>query len=875
MKKFQHSKRVWVGAALLAISAVASQGLEVKTLGGGPTPGNLSKVGSRNGNTLLAAKFNQPFGIAVKADGNLIIADHKNNKLREVIDPGDLDFSITTTFGSKVPLPNGVTVDQHGNIYSVNERNGTVSVFNSSGIIQQTFGGLSKPTAVAVDTQTNIYVTELRGTVQKISGVDFTISEIASGFRQPRGITVLNSATLAVSDTGGHGIYTIDLISSSVTLLSGNNGAGFNDGPGATAKFNQPWGITRAPNGSLVVADRMNHRVRIVLTNGFTFTVYGGGKEKWTRPFAGWKDGDQATATAREPVGVAVGTNGSIYVTEKYWNILREVTGAPVINASTNIPGPGSTNPIPLVDFPTFGPMYGFHPMGTVVTVTSSVPVYYTFDGTEPTVNSRQVSLNNYVGQIRFAEHDRDLRSLRLKAIDGTNASVTVSGVAAPANEVGIPRDIVAGSGSTIVVPVVVNMKSNSAIRSIQFRVEVTPLNGGPSIRPQFRAVSMLSNDFIRVATAAKPNTVATYDAVPYTIGTTRGLKVSALGSDANFLIDQFACAAMLIVPISPDAVAGNTYRIEVLYPSATSDANQDLVPITTMPARTITIASVPYVVGDASPGGWYNAGDFGDGDLENDDVNAVFYASHGIYAPFPETDAFSAMDSYPTEEAGSINGDGFIDFFDLNTVLERSLRLSPFNWSRYWTDGGVIMADPATLQPSRVNQPVPPLAAAAAAPAPVPPGPQAFVGAGTLANANPGDTYEVPVYLNVIDGFDVGGLSIRASIVPEGNAPAMGRVTFRPVLGQGNFMWANGVAPNEVLCSWLLVPSPAFVPALVGNNVVGYLQFTVPNTATAGQSYTIKFPKLGGGPNMSTPYLMEGVSQTFSIWSQPAPAKP
>ncbi|HMJ89967.1 MAG TPA: hypothetical protein VK530_09130, partial [Candidatus Acidoferrum sp.] len=151
MNMFQHSTRVWVGAALLAVTAVASQGLEVKTLGGGPTPGNLGRAGSQNGNTLMQAKFNQPYGIAVKADGGLVIADRKNSRLREVFLPGDDDFSVTTTFASKVPLPVGVVVDQDGMIYSVNERDGTVRIFNQVGTLLQTFGGLSKPTAIAVD----------------------------------------------------------------------------------------------------------------------------------------------------------------------------------------------------------------------------------------------------------------------------------------------------------------------------------------------------------------------------------------------------------------------------------------------------------------------------------------------------------------------------------------------------------------------------------------------------------------------------------------------------------------------------------------------------------------------------------------------------
>ncbi|HMJ88215.1 MAG TPA: chitobiase/beta-hexosaminidase C-terminal domain-containing protein, partial [Candidatus Acidoferrum sp.] len=694
-----------------------------------------------------------------------------------------------------------------------------------------------------------------------INALDFTITQIASGFRQPRGLALLNSETLAVSDTLGHAIYTINLLDNEVQLLSGNNGAGFNDGPASVAKFNSPWGLTRSPNGSLLVADRLNHRVRVVGTNGFARTLYGGDKARWLRPFAGWRDGDETTAQAREPIGVAVSDEGTLYVTEKYWNIVREVTGANLNGSSTNF-NPGTNGGV-LVLPPTFTPNYGYHPMGVNVTVTSHVPVFYTLDGSEPTTNSLQVNLNNDIGTIRFMQHNRDLRSLRMKAIDGTNVSATVGGISAPANEIGIPRDISAGSFSTVVVPVVVNMKANSQIRSLQFRVRVTPLNGGPPVRPQLRATSMSSNDFVSVVTAAAPNTIASYLASGFSSTNagvvTRELAVTALGTDANFLIDQYAVAAMVIIPMSRDAHAGHTYRVEVTNPSATSDAHQQIVPIVPMSARTITIVGVPYLVGDVSPGGWYNAGDFGDGRLGNDDVNAIFYASHGVYVPYASTDAFDAMDLHPIDGA-SVGGNAIINLGDLNVVLQRSFEYDPVNWLRFHMDGGDIGFQATTL-PQPAPQPVPP--------PPAGPGtlwaPQATVGAVQQGYMIPGGKYKIPVYVKVAPGCSIAGMSIRASVVPNADAAAMGSIAFVEPLG-GNFIGKNGLALNEVLCSWLFIPSPAFSPALTGSNIVGSIELTVPPTAVAGQSYTVKFLKLGGGADLNTLDDLEGIPMTFKV---------
>ena len=43
---------------------------------------------------------------------------------------------------------------------------------------------------------------------------------------------------------------------------------------------------------------------------------------------------------------------------------------------------------------------------------------------------------------------------------------------------------------------------------------------------------------------------------------------------------------------------------------------------------KNVTVGIVPYLVGDVAPFRWFNAGDFGDGNLLNNDVSDVFRAA-------------------------------------------------------------------------------------------------------------------------------------------------------------------------------------------------------------------------------------------------------
>ena len=96
-----------------------------------------------------------------------------------------------------------------------------------------------------------------------------------------------------------------------VTTLAGSGAVGFADGARAAAQFKWPSALAPLPDGSVVVADRDNHCIRLISAGGDTVsTLAGKGGEK------GFADGLAAVARFNEPLGVVVGTDGVIFVAD-------------------------------------------------------------------------------------------------------------------------------------------------------------------------------------------------------------------------------------------------------------------------------------------------------------------------------------------------------------------------------------------------------------------------------------------------------------------------------------------------------------------------------------------------------------------------------
>jgi sugar lactone lactonase YvrE len=879
----------------------------VTTIGGGPLTVCGSSSGNVNGNTFIDSQFDGPVSIALNSQGTLFIADRTNNSVRMVTLVGNTSSSQTSTIlTNSLPLSKsqiiGLAVDAGDSLYLLIQGDNELIKYNNSFNALFAFPLSSPPSALAIsqDANTNIFIAFTNGLILELTqnGTGITGSNTivpANGFKWlPAGIAWKNDGVLAVSDVKSNIIYEVAAVSNSVPapFVPVEGTTNWIDGNPRFAAFNHPAGLAWSADGQLVVADRGNNALRRIDASGTVSTIYGVNSKHWpatdckTEVYSGWVDGaagpNSTNATGRAPASVVIAPGGNIYVTELYYDLLREVQGVGLApQTGTNLIIVGTNTNVVVLPPPLFGPNFGYYPECQTIAVTSSVPsVFYTLDGTAPTTNSLKVTNmtfsvpdDAYVGSFQWCNSQHDLSFLQIIAATATQTSAVTNGQTSPVNQIGFPAGALAGVGSTAFIPLVINLLPGQILQSLQFRVEVNPIAPNTNTIPSLTLLPISTNDFLNLVGPAAGNVPVAYQTFAYTntiLPNGQGLVVSAAGGNTGLYVQNFAAALLLEVPVPPAALPGQSYQLSILYPSGTSDGAQDEVTLIPMASQTLTVSNVQYFAGDSSPSTGYASGQFGAGLLDNSDVNNALMASVGIRVPFPFSDAYSAMDVYPETASGEI-GDGFITFLDWQHILFRSLGLETNNWVRFWTPGGVLSHQQVAWSPGGPPIPIgtppdPPSPAKAvskdgASASSLPAGVwfrQAALSAGTVANLLPGNTASIPLYVNVLPGYSLAGLQFRALLWPAAGAPLAAPLQFSPAAGIPPPAQYQGLAPNEIVCAWSLFDP--FSPPLQASNFLGSITFQVPPAAGKGQSYTLHFTGVDGAPDLNTQYQLESV---------------
>ncbi len=824
--------------------------------------------------------FNGPEGIAFDPISDyLFIADFANNAIRLL----DLNVNATSTFltvAEGISNPASVLVDANENVYVLNQAtpgNGFIEEYDVYG---NDYGpvitGLNQPTAFTFDGSGNLFVTEQSGNIRMFgTGVSNTVVTVANSGVSLQGIALFDDGNIAVSDAGNHVIWNVNPVTKLITRLTGQlHLSGISVGASNFAKLYQPHQLLRVNGNQIVCADYGNNRLVLVqrngtvITNNATYHLNSGNANVWFG-----HAGDPVVAGSTnfvpmfQPFGLAIGNGGMIFASETYYGDIRGLIGTGLTAAS----GSSGSGTNIVVNPPAVFPNSGYYPMGQTILVQSPNPsVYYTTDGSDPTTNSLPVSINGNVGYIHWFNTTNDLTSLRVKAFANGSASVTVSGQPVLAGDLGVPSDfnpaLQAGIGASVVIPVVCNLPVNQQVRSFQFRLEISPVNNPNT--PVILPLSITpTNDFLPLVTAAETGFVATNTWAPYTRGTTNGMVFFAVGSGSHVMFQHYAVIELLEVQIPFSANVGDTYALNVLYPSATADAYNTPVPLTAMASRIITVTNIPYTVGDSASasGSWYNAGSFGDNNLDNSDVNQAFYAASGLRLPYSFSDVFNAMDVYPPDEPGFVGGDGQIRFLDWVTILQRSLRLDPANWAREWSVGGLLVDFGTNLVTPQAS----PGAATKTLTTSAPWYRQVLLGAMSVGNAAPNSTVFVPIYAKLADGATLSGMQFRTVITPLGDAPALDNAPqlaslFAPPLLTQSFK------PGETAFGW---QPGSFSFQSHSSNFLGWISFTIPTNAVTGQTYQVSFDNADGSPDLVNQYDFESRSAYVTVNASAPPA--
>ncbi len=287
-----------------------------------------------NGVQATTVPLSLPGGLAYDSNGNLYIAATNDHVVRVVSPTGVINtFAGTGAQGfsgdggvatsAQLDSPTGVAVDSSNNIYIADTHNNRIrEVVAATGIINTIAGTgvagflgdgaaatsaeLNYPTAVAVDSAGTVYIADTNnhrireiksGTITTVAGdgEQFFSGDgglaTAAGLDSPNGVAVDSSFNLYIGDTHNQRVRLVTFSTGIIGTFAGTGVKTYtaDGGPAGSAALARPRGLAVLPNGTLLIADSDNDRVRSV-GGGNISTVVGSGQQGF--------NGDVSSATA-------------------------------------------------------------------------------------------------------------------------------------------------------------------------------------------------------------------------------------------------------------------------------------------------------------------------------------------------------------------------------------------------------------------------------------------------------------------------------------------------------------------------------------------------------------------------------------------------
>lgn len=339
--------------SLLLLAGYLSLGQTVITVAG-----QAGISGDEDGLPRDEARFNNPHGLEVDQQGNVYIADRWNHKIRKISSDGSVstiagtgEVGSVNGAGTEASFhePWGIAVAPDGTVYVADTYNNCIRKIDSNNDVT-TFSGtgsygvedgpatqarFAHPTGIVVDSLGNVIVCDHRGhTIRKVTpggyvttlaGQAFEIGDkdgpgLNARFHRPYGLTIAPNGSIIVADERNHKIRAIGA-GGLVTTLAGTGILGSLDGVADSTRFNYPWDVTCDPAGNVFVMDGDNHVIRRISPQGIVSTYVGEAGTKGALDGTGiYASFNGATAISYDP------SSGDLYVGDAYNNLIRRIT---------------------------------------------------------------------------------------------------------------------------------------------------------------------------------------------------------------------------------------------------------------------------------------------------------------------------------------------------------------------------------------------------------------------------------------------------------------------------------------------------------------------------------------------------------------------
>ena len=305
------------------------------------------QVGSNDG-PATGARFSDPYSLVVDSSGTVFINDTANGAVRQL--SGGQVSTVPGATGLVGPHDvaldgaGGLLVGASGRVYRI--VNGMQTTLAGTGVQGMAVDGPSQTAvfgsevSVAGSSSGAVYVTDAsnerirkiaNGVVTTFAGtgaVGFQDGPNASAtFQHPHDLVILPNGDLIVAETLNHAVRRVTATSTS--KVAGTGQIGLNNGAPLSSRFNIPLDVAVDAEGAFYVADTGNHcvrRVALATLSPTRVSTFAG-----TCGTPGYQEGS-ATAGARfrEPAGIAVGPDGTVYVSDTQNQRIRRITCRPL-----------------------------------------------------------------------------------------------------------------------------------------------------------------------------------------------------------------------------------------------------------------------------------------------------------------------------------------------------------------------------------------------------------------------------------------------------------------------------------------------------------------------------------------------------------------
>ncbi|HET9253951.1 MAG TPA: protein kinase, partial [Pseudonocardiaceae bacterium] len=329
--------------------------------------GNGTHESAVDGGPAARARIWNPRDVAIDRGGNIYVAEAGGRRVRK-IDPRGMISTVAGTgvsgfsgdggLATKAQLgyPVAVTTDEVGNLYIADSINSRIRRVDPAGVITTVVGDgtqggtddyegpataahLNLPTDLAIDRAGDLYITDsFNDRILKVTGGQVSTvagngvpgfsgdggSATSAHLAHPLGAVIDQDGSIVIADAGNHRVRRVNpagTISTISTIAGTGPDYPGDGGPATQADLRLPYLARLDPLGRLVIADTANNRIRRVDPSGVISTIAGTGA-----PGYSGDKGNAIDAQLNHPRSLVFDPAGNLYIADTGNHRVRKVT---------------------------------------------------------------------------------------------------------------------------------------------------------------------------------------------------------------------------------------------------------------------------------------------------------------------------------------------------------------------------------------------------------------------------------------------------------------------------------------------------------------------------------------------------------------------